>query len=336
MDKGTDWRINFLDLYMSNNPKDFGTALNMKRLNMPNKLYRYRSIKTEVDFARLLELIQKGQLYCSPRNNLNDPFELRSPLSSKMASNYFGTNETKKSLYFDQLRKHFDEAVFNEAMQGEDWFDKIQKLAFEKEAVRSGLPMENITNALNNAFMHQIEDLKTAYESIFDMTRIASFSENYNNLPMWQHYSDEHRGVCLEYDTSKLQILDTNRLFPVIYSSELPDVVKSAFENYGIRKMPPLGLVTYHCIHKLNDWSYEKEWRYVFEPRMRFSNYEDIPSNYWNLGAKVDFIKPSKIILGNKVEEDSIHELCKVAGGQGIDITQMKITHYGLEEEHIQ
>jgi len=78
---------------------------------MPQKLYRYRSVKSGVGVARLTKDICAGSLYCARRSDLNDPFELRSPLSSKMASSYFGNSAFKDSMYFEQLKEHFDEKI---------------------------------------------------------------------------------------------------------------------------------------------------------------------------------------------------------------------------------
>ena len=37
-------------------------------------------------------------------------------------------------------------------------------------------------------------------ENARSMVRVVSFSNTATNLPMWHHYTDAHRGICLEYD----------------------------------------------------------------------------------------------------------------------------------------
>ena len=322
------WQDTFASVLLSDEQK----ALDIKRENIPTTLYRYRSVKTGVSFARLVKTLCSGQLYCVTRDMLNDPFELRSTLSSRKASAYFGNDKTKQSAIFDHLKNHFDVEEFSKAMSGDDWFDKLMRLVFENSPSTDGLSMEFVETSLNSVIMKQIEDVVAGYESIFNVNRIASFSETCKNLPMWHHYTDEHQGVCLMYDTSELSVFDLNHLFPVIYAQELPDVVKFAFEVLDSKTPPPTGLATFYCIHKLIDWSYEKEWRYVYQPRLRYGRHEDIPPDYWGNGVEIDFIKPLKIILGAKMEQDVKSELCNIAFTQGIAITQMKVTPYGLEE----
>ena len=37
-------------------------------------------------------------------------------------------------------------------------------------------------------------------ENARSMVRVVSFSNTATNLPMWHHYTDAHKGICLEYD----------------------------------------------------------------------------------------------------------------------------------------
>lgn len=39
-------------------------------------------------------------------------------------------------------------------------------------------------------------------EKIANKIKIASLSENNTNIPMWKHYADNHKGLCIEYDIS--------------------------------------------------------------------------------------------------------------------------------------
>lgn len=327
-----NWKDEFIALYMSNNHEDFKKSLEVRKQNIPHTLYRYRPVGTGVDFARLIESMRVGTLFCSYRDNLNDPFELRSPLSSKKSSDYLGSSKSTNSMYFDQLKKHFDETELSETLQDDDWFEKLQQLIFREEAERSGHSIEYIQSVMNDILMEQVEDLSSAYESIFNMNRVASFTENCCNLPMWQHYADAHKGVCVAYDMTELRDFDINHFFPIMYVKELPDAIRFATQKLSMKEKPPFGFVAFHCIHKLLDWSYEKEWRYLYQPGLRYYSHEDIPAEYWGKGVKVDFPSPAKIILGNKIEQDIKLELCRIAEELCISVTQMKITPYGLEE----
>ena len=42
-----DWKTKFLDLYMSGDVEKFGQALDLKRIHIPPKLYRYRTLSDD-------------------------------------------------------------------------------------------------------------------------------------------------------------------------------------------------------------------------------------------------------------------------------------------------
>jgi hypothetical protein len=67
---------------------------------------------------------------------------------------------------------------------------------------------------------------------------------------MWSHYADNHRGICLEFDTA-------NPLFSeaveVAYRSEYPRWVPHEMEQIAFEMF----------LTKAEDWSYEKEFRII-------------------------------------------------------------------------
>ena len=49
-----DWKTEFLNLYMSGDVEKFGQALDMKRLHIPKKLYRYRALSDDKRYWAIL------------------------------------------------------------------------------------------------------------------------------------------------------------------------------------------------------------------------------------------------------------------------------------------
>ena len=122
-------------------------------------------------------------------------------------------------------------------------------------------------------------------------TKMVCFSVLKDNPLMWGHYAENGSGICVEYDFNKLtdDNLIRKRLIPVIYSENRVDIGKfkldeqdeiiekcllcenmkdecldrylkdshERFEKYGE------SLTNY--IFKYKDWSYEKEWRVIFD-----------------------------------------------------------------------
>lgn len=80
---------------------------------------------------------------------------------------------------------------------------------------------------------------------------------------MWSHYADEHRGICIEYDTR-----DQNhpRLDQINYKA--PRAVKTSdlwrWKARNDDKAKKRVIDTYFY-SKSSEWRYEKEWRDVSE-----------------------------------------------------------------------
>lgn len=80
---------------------------------------------------------------------------------------------------------------------------------------------------------------------------ILCLTENPLDILMWSHYSSNHTGVCIGFDTTYEPFADAK---PVIYSTERPRV---GFNT------PPEDLVTQTLLTKSKNWKYEKETRVI-------------------------------------------------------------------------
>lgn len=104
-------------------------------------------------------------------------------------------------------------------------------------------------------FFQQI--VEYASDEGFDDTGIISFTESYNNLLMWSHYADEHKGVVVEFDHKKLNdhfnqaLGQSSSLERVLYNRERHEILPHATS-------PKRNLLT-----KSDDWIYEKEHRII-------------------------------------------------------------------------
>lgn len=87
---------------------------------------------------------------------------------------------------------------------------------------------------------------------------ILCLSEKHDDLLMWAHYADCHRGFVLEFDSEspffnqRRSVNDDLRhLKPVMYSEIRPAINLS---NTSVEEL---------CLTKSTHWSYEKEWRII-------------------------------------------------------------------------
>jgi Protein of unknown function (DUF2971) len=84
---------------------------------------------------------------------------------------------------------------------------------------------------------------------------ILCLSECNDSLLMWSHYADVHRGVCIEYSTSKDRLFGCS-VDRVSYASVYPKM--------SLADTPDLGWVRKYLSTKSDHWEYEKEWRIFY------------------------------------------------------------------------
>ena len=128
---------------------------------------------------------------------------------------------------------------------------------------------------------------------VFSILRFACFAERHDSNPMWAHYADNHRGVCLEFRFMR----------PLPKGPHPRTGVDPTFAgHYAIRYSNGIAQVgnlnnigsALQILHtKHPDWAYEQEVRFISvgDP--------NAPAK----GVRVSFYKSSltKVILGCKV-----------------------------------
>jgi hypothetical protein len=120
---------------------------------------------------------------------------------------------------------------------------------------------------------------------------LFSLSELNNNILMWSHYSKNHTGFVVGFDTSLLSLdYDFDYIEPIQYQFEYP-IIHPSVDDLTVK---------FHkkFFYKSNLWSYEHEWR--------------ISNNHIDnriVKLKPDAIK--EIIIGCKVYEKEKKEIIK-------------------------
>lgn len=130
------------------------------------------------------------------------------------------------------------------------------------------------------------------YIDLFNGLRVGCFGEvkdkYYLNASKWSYYGDFHKGICLEYDFSELEIINPYALM---------DKVKYRHEYTSNRGIVGSGLLT-----KSFDYVHEDEWRIIWYKEFLTTHspkYIDIPPSMI-----------TKIYIGYKCTEDiKIHIL---------------------------
>ena len=142
---------------------------------------------------------------------------------------------------------------------------------------------------------------------------IASFSENGMEPLLWSHYANSYHGFCLKFNVESLidSQNDSVKLKRVIYS-QAPEVISQEhpFSSY------------YQYLLKLNNWSYEKEWRLLFqnpsnaENRFSFDKncIEEISVGYKNMDTSTDKERELKATF-DRIRKERFNDIPRMTVG---------------------
>jgi len=191
-------------------------------------LYRYISLNSNVNFERFFKLLNENKLYFSSPKYFNDPYDAKIHFADG------SVEEIENYLLFTHKRKYPNDSD-----------EKVLRL------IRARPPKYNSSWIRETS----IKELDPS----FDKLGVVCLSENNNDILMWSHYSDAHRGICLEFDKD---IIDSSKWF--IGKVDYPEdnhyvdfkVFREAIENNEKAFRTFLLRKSFH-------WVYEKEWRII-------------------------------------------------------------------------
>ena len=89
-------------------------------------------------------------------------------------------------------------------------------------------------------------------DAIIRRVGVCCFSEVKDNILMWSHYANEHKGICIGFDTRKSLF---RFAWQVKYQEEFP-IVRRPTDSDEI-------LLDKTLLTKADCWSYEREWRII-------------------------------------------------------------------------
>ncbi|UNM96758.1 DUF2971 domain-containing protein [Ignatzschineria rhizosphaerae] len=235
-------------------------------------------------FERDLSCVKNNQVYFSPYEALNDPTE-----------GYISKEEIKRELdNFEQgmievmlngESKTIDNEIFKlmEPAEGSVYpLEKTLRYSLKKLRKRNSprKALEKFYQEKTNNFsdrMRIIDEYKQGvYENLSMVLKsygILSLSLTYDNILMWAHYANSHKGYVLEYDKEKLlQNLIINKdlyNFMIKYGNEVPsfklrELIFDA-NNPQDRGMKAKNILEKFWSYKAKPWAYEEEFRIIIE-----------------------------------------------------------------------
>lgn len=188
---------------------------------LPEFFYKYRSIGNDIQRQFLRDILFENRLYWSSPKQFNDPFDC-SPVPTLA-----GTKAERRAYISHLARTQISGAPRHERVRA-----------------------KRLMTADNLASMEA--NLNRIFDERLARVGICSLAEVGDNVLMWSHYADSHRGVCLRFNPTRVD-RDFYLSFKVRYSADRPVVhVMRASEDEW---------VTGSLLTKAEEWRYEQEWR---------------------------------------------------------------------------
>ena len=224
----------------------------------PQSLFKYLSFG-----ERLLEQLCYKQVYYASPASFNDPLDCQPVVTADGGISNDALEQLLAEMIRRRSRKEIDVAMKKLTLQEEG--DTARRNALvENEAKKTiGILGYEATNpeivdqtgyhhdGLTRAIGHE---MRKGYG-----TGLLCLSSKFDSPLMWSHYADQHRGVCIEYDVSKVKQGSLHKVFydtaRAVSANQLHDFFVSGNENTRS------AIDTACLLTKSTEWRYESEWR---------------------------------------------------------------------------
>lgn len=259
-------------------------------------LYKYKEIND-----RTKSIITDSQLYFSSPAQFNDPFDCKAPLS------YEGNQEDGINFFIRHLeeshglklgREQLDRLTPSDKKHIKECLKKQYKMineAVNTEKLSDDEFNQRIELQIEQKFWEKLtetefeEDIEWRVSMTREGFRIFCLSEKKDDILMWSHYANGHRGICLEFQVTKDPIF--RGLQPVKYTKQYPNI--NRWTSTDEQRMEG------QVLTKSHQWSYEKEWRIIKLVKTKTEHKYDFPENLLTgviFGCQVDKAKKEEVI----------------------------------------
>ncbi len=204
-------------------------------MTFPKKLYKY----CPLGVYSLRAICENEVHHTSPRQ-FNDPLDCNPTIQTDVSDNQL----------IELALKMMKDVWKPEAI--ENWHE--ERRGFRSSI--SDLDDDDIDHIMREELLADVLRLLTLD---YGLNGVLSLSEHWSEPLLWSHYADQHRGICIEYDTTNTsatrlekvnyrapRALRANDLYQWKINGDL-EAEKRIFDGYFYAKA--------------EDWQYEHEWR---------------------------------------------------------------------------
>lgn len=302
------WREEFLRLFGSMRSEDVRAAFDLKRKNLPTRVYKFFS-PTDHAYQGLAD----GTVWLASPATCNDPFDSsfildtlalfadqvrRTDFSQLEGTSNLGISADEMALL---VLGQGEESLVERLVQNAPAVDRdnLRQLVKVLPQMMERVVNQSVADRLQLLFQHGL--------------KIASFTERATSLLLWAHYAGAHSGFCVEYAPAEFLPGQQRLLFPVFYSSkrfDLSPLLRSFAE--GKVEVPNHAILA--ALHKSEEWTYEQEWR-VINPDGRV-----IP------GFPIQVTKPRAVYAGLRMSDADKRRLAALCSAQSIPLRDVTLS----------
>ncbi len=165
---------------------------------------------------------------------------------------------------------------------------------------------------------------------------VASFSGNkVNNLPMWAHYANNHRGLCLKYKVNDKKSIkniiyepkriDITKLFTCFiecaFAAENPTHKSNDIKSLELERDMYATIMQDIYLIKHNSWEYEDEYRIIL-PKVNLDN----KSKGENVYSSDFGLQLTEVYCGINCSRDDLQKIISICESLNISCKLCKIS----------
>ncbi len=197
------------------------------------------------------DILANLEIYVSAATKLNDPFELSPRMDIQLT-----VERVMKALRSDsEVNRCYNEEGHKLGYTNRKQFKRYYLSTIPQRAAE-----------LMPKIPENVEYTRSIFAEIFDECwRLFSTSSCCDSILMWSHYAEKHSGAVIEFDFSEELFISEVRTIPVEYS---PKIEKPLF-RYKLNNDDSFREAVINVVKtKSEEWSYEKEVRFLFPVKM--------------------------------------------------------------------
>lgn len=260
--------------------------------NLPEIVYKFRTWTDEFH----INTLKSNEVFMASPSQFNDPFDCQIKTNYNLLDNPEKKERFARQLVTKQYANVLAKGLNPETMV-QMMIERLEDMeTFQQEAD------ENLTYMQNNFF------------------GILSLAENWDNILMWSHYSEHHKGICIGFHEKKLrESLLFGKGGRVLYG-DYPQIYPEHTPGLDIGKF----ITQTH--HKSPHWGYENEYRLstTFSPDGSVQRVVKIPDDCF-----------AEIIVGVKFPQEKIKEILDEADKKSIPVYQARMVRFAFEIDRI-